>query len=275
MYNNLFSIGPFTVHGYGLMIAIGVVVAMFVADKRAAKRGLNGELIYGLTVWTIVLGFLSAKVLFIITYFKDFLASPMSFIKGNGFVVFGGIIGGVATIWGYCRINKVSFIDMFDLVVPEVALAQGFGRIGCLLAGCCYGRETTSPIGIVFTHSDYAPNGVCLMPTQIMMSVGDFINAALLFYLAVHFEKKLMSERNTDEYPHSTEGRVGLAYLSFYSIGRFIIEFFRNDYRGAVGVLSTSQFIGLLVVAACGVLYYFRFVKGAKKAAETSEPKEN
>ena len=84
-----------------------------------------------------------------------------------------------------------------------------------------------------------------------------------------------MSERNTDEYPHSTEGRVGLAYLSFYSIGRFIIEFFRNDYRGAVGILSTSQFIGLLVVAACGVLYYFRFVKGAKKAAETSEPKEN
>ena len=109
------------------------------------------------------------------------------------------------------------------------------------------------------------------MPTQIMMSVGDFINAALLFYLAVYFEKKLMSERNTDEYPHSTEGRIGLAYLSFYSIGRFIIEFFRNDYRGAVGILSTSQFIGLLVVAACGVL----FVKGAKKAAETSEPKEN
>jgi phosphatidylglycerol:prolipoprotein diacylglycerol transferase len=275
MYNNLFSIGPFTVHGYGLMIAIGVVVAMFVADKRAAKRGINGELIYGLTVWTIVLGFLSAKVLFIITYFKDFLASPMTFIKGNGFVVFGGIIGGVATIWGYCRINKVSFIDMFDLVVPEVALAQGFGRIGCLLAGCCYGRETTSAIGIVFTHSDFAPNGIRLMPTQIMMSIGDFINAGLLFFMAVCCEKKLMQERNTDEYPHSTEGRVGLAYLSFYSIGRFFIEFFRNDYRGAVGILSTSQFIGLLVVAACAVLYYFRFVKGSKKAAKTSEPKES
>ena len=275
MYNNLFSIGPFTVHGYGLMIAIGVVVAMFVADKRAGKRGINGELIYGLTVWTIVLGFLSAKVLFIITYFKDFLASPMTFIKGNGFVVFGGIIGGVATIWGYCRINKVSFLDMFDLVVPEVALAQGFGRIGCLLAGCCYGRETTSAIGIVFTHSDFAPNGIRLMPTQIMMSIGDFINAGLLFFMAVRCEKKLMQERNTDEYPHSTEGRVGLAYLSFYSIGRFFIEFFRNDYRGAVGILSTSQFIGLLVVAACAVLYYLRFVKGSKKAAKTSEPKES
>lgn len=275
MYNNLFSIGPFTVHGYGLMIAIGVVVAMFVADKRAAKRGINGELIYGLTVWTIVLGFLSAKVLFIITYFKDFLASPMTFIKGNGFVVFGGIIGGVATIWGYCRINKVSFIDMFDLVVPEVALAQGFGRIGCLLAGCCYGRETTSALGIVFTHSDFAPNGIRLMPTQIMMSIGDFINAGLLFFMAIRCEKKLMQERNTDEYPHSTEGRVGLAYLSFYSIGRFFIEFFRNDYRGTVGILSTSQFIGLLVVAACAVLYYLRFVKGSKKAAKTSEPKES
>ena len=113
------------------------------------------------------------------------------------------------------------------------------------------------------------------MPTQIMMSIGDFINAVLLFFMAVRCEKKLMQERNTDEYPHSTEGRVGLAYLSFYSIGRFFIEFFRNDYRGAVGILSTSQFIGLLVVAACAVLYYFRFVKGSKKAAKTSEPKES
>ena len=267
MYNNLFSIGPFTVHGYGLMVAIGVVVAMLVGDKRAGKRGLNGELVYGLTVWTIVLGFLCAKVLYIITYFKDFLASPMTFIKGNGFVVFGGIIGGVATIWGYCRLHKVSFIDMFDLAVPEVALAQGFGRIGCLLAGCCYGRETTSAIGIVFTHSDFAPNGVRLLPTQIMMSIGDFINAALLFYLAVYFEKKIMSERGTDEYPHGTEGRLGLAYLTFYSIGRFIIEFFRNDYRGTVGFLSTSQFIGLIVIAVCILLYYFRFIKNAKKDA--------
>ena len=265
MYNDLFSIGPVTVHGYGLMIAIGVVLAMVVADKRAPKRGLDGEQVYGLTVWTLILGFLSAKILFIITYFKDFLASPISFITGSGFVVFGGIIGGVATIWGYCKKNKLSFIDMFDLVVPSIALAQGFGRIGCLLAGCCYGRETDSAIGIVFSHSNYAPNGVKLIPTQIMMSVGDFINAALLFWLADRWEKKIMNERGLEERPSGTEGRLGLAYLTFYSIGRFIIEFFRNDYRGSVGILSTSQFIAILVVAFCGVLYYLRFMKKQAK----------
>jgi len=261
MYNDLFSIGPFTIHGYGLMIAIGVLVAMFVADKRSAKRGINGELIYGMTVWTIVLGFISAKVLFILTYFKSFIADPISFIRGNGFVVFGGIIGGVATIWAYCKINKVRFVDMFDLVVPSVALAQGFGRIGCLLAGCCYGRETTCPIGIVFSHSDYAPNGVKLMPTQIMMSVGDFIIAAILFKLAGVWEKKIKQEKNLEGYPTGTDGRLGLAYLILYSIGRFIVEFFRNDYRGTVGILSTSQFIAILVVISCIVIYYLRFVK--------------
>ncbi|MCR4750487.1 MAG: prolipoprotein diacylglyceryl transferase [Lachnospiraceae bacterium] len=267
MYNDLFSIGPVTVHGYGLMIAIGVVVAMVVSDKRAGKRGLNGELVYGMTVWTIVLGFLSAKVLYIITCFKDFLTAPMSYIKGSGFVVFGGIIGGVATIWGYCKAHKVSFIDMFDLVVPSVALAQGFGRIGCLLAGCCYGRETQSSIGIVFTHSDFAPNGVKLMPTQIMMSVGDFINAALLFYLADRIEKKIMVRDGLESRPYGTEGRLGIAYLAFYSIGRFVVEFFRNDYRGSVGILSTSQFIAILVLAGCICLYYFRFIRKKKSDA--------
>ena len=266
MYNDLFSIGPFTIHGYGLMIAIGVVVAMVVSDKRAAKRGLNGELVYGLTIWTIVLGFLCAKVLYIITLFKDFLANPRAFLNGSGFVVFGGIIGGVATIWGYCRLHKVRFIDMFDLVIPSVAIAQGFGRIGCLLAGCCYGKPTNSAIGIVFSHSEYAPNGVKLIPTQIIMSVGDFIIGGILFWLADRWEKRIMEERGLESRPSGTEGRVGLAYLTLYSIGRFFIEFFRDDYRGSVGVLSTSQFIGILVVAVCAVIYYLRFVRAEKKA---------
>ena len=87
MYNDILSIGPVTIHGYGLMIAIGVLVALIVSDKRAQKRGLNGEIIYGLVVWTVVLGFASAKVLFILTYLKDFLANPVSFLRMSGFVV--------------------------------------------------------------------------------------------------------------------------------------------------------------------------------------------
>jgi len=270
MYNDIFSIGPVTVHGYGLMIAIGVMVAILVADKRSMKRGVNGDYVYTLTLLTVVLGFMCAKVLFIITYLEDFLASPLAFIRGSGFVVFGGIIGGVATIWGYCKYKKLNFVDVFDIVVPSVALAQGFGRIGCLLAGCCYGRETESPIGIVFTHSDFAPNNVRLMPTQIMMSIGDFIIAAVLFWISNRVEKKIMKEKGLEQRPFGCGGQIGLCYLILYSIGRFGVEFFRNDYRGSVGILSTSQFIAVLVALVCAVIYYFGFIR-KKKVAEVED----
>lgn len=242
MYNDILSIGPFTIHGYGLMIGIGVMAALLTGDKRAQKRGMNGDLIYGLTFVAVILGFLAARILFIITEFKDFLLNPKAYITGSGFVVFGGIMGGILSVIGYCKIKKVRAIDYIDLMAPSVALAQGFGRLGCLLAGCCYGRETTSPIGIIFTNSSFAPNGVRLMPTQIMMSVGDFIIAAVLFAYAMKPRKK---------------GQVTFIWLAMYSVGRFIVEFFRNDYRGSVGALSTSQFIGIWVLLAAVLGYFF------------------
>ena len=84
----------------------------------------------------------------------------------DGFVVYGGIIGGILAGCLYCYIKKTDFWKYFDLVMPSVALAQGFGRIGCLLAGCCYGRETNSIFSITFQNSDFAPNHVALIPTQ-------------------------------------------------------------------------------------------------------------
>ncbi|MDD6203126.1 MAG: prolipoprotein diacylglyceryl transferase [Lachnospiraceae bacterium] len=251
MHNELLTIGPITIYGYGLMIAIGVIAALLVGEYRANKRGLNGDLIYGMTFSAVIFGFVAARILFIITEWRDFLQNPKDLIAGNGFVVYGGIIGGILTVYIYCRLKKVNFIDYFDLMVPSVALAQGFGRIGCFLAGCCYGRETDSIFGIVFHNSAYAPNNVRLIPTQLMMSAGDFVIAAILLW----YSKK---ER--------TKGKTGTLYLILYSIGRFIIEFFRNDDRGAVGVLSTSQFIGIFMFVIALYLFFFYFPKRKQEA---------
>lgn len=243
MYNEIATIGPITIHGYGLMIGIGVMVALIVGDKRAGKRGLNGDMVYGLTIAAVFFGFLAARILHIITEFKYFLADPMAYITGSGFVVFGGIIGGIITVMIYCKLKGANGFDYIDLMAPSVALAQGFGRLGCLLAGCCYGRETTSPLGIVFTNSHYAPNGVRLIPTQIIMSVGDFIIAAILLWYASKERKR---------------GQITFMWLGLYSVGRFFVEFLRNDYRGSVGILSTSQFIGILMLIA--VVLSFKFL---------------
>lgn len=253
MYNDILTIGPLTVHGYGLMIGIGIVAALLVGDFRAKRKGLNGDLIYGLTLTTVLLGFLAAKILFIITEWQDFIKHPMSYIAGNGFVVFGGIIGGAITIWGYCKIKKMDFLDYLDLMIPSVALAQGFGRIGCFLAGCCYGKETDSFLGITFTESHFAPNHVKLFPSQLVMAAGDFLIAAVLI---------LYAKKNP------SKGRTSALYLMMYSVGRFFVEFTRNDDRGFVGALSTSQFIGIFIFIVGAAAFFGIIPARDKKMAE-------
>ncbi|MGN1183820.1 MAG: prolipoprotein diacylglyceryl transferase [Oliverpabstia sp.] len=241
MKNELFSIGPFTVYGYGLMIAIGILAAYVTAEYRAKKHGLDPDKIFYLVIWAVVGGFAGAKVLYFLTRLKDIMENPRVLLDlADGFVVYGGIIGGIFSAMVYCKIKKLSFLKYFDLVMPSVALAQGFGRIGCFLAGCCYGRETDSALGIVFHNSNYAPNGVKLLPTQLISSGLDFMLCIVLILL----DRKKKGD-----------GQIAGFYLVLYSIGRFILEFYRGDLiRGNVGALTTSQFIAVFVALAGVIL---------------------
>ena len=241
MKNELFSLGPFTVYGYGLMIAIGILAAYVTAEYRAKKHGLDPDKIFYLVIWAVVGGFAGAKVLYFLTRLKDIMENPKVLLDlADGFVVYGGIIGGIFSAMAYCKIKKMPFLKYFDLVMPSVALAQGFGRIGCFLAGCCYGRETDSALGIVFHNSSYAPNNVKLLPTQLISSGLDFLLCAVLILL----DRKKKGD-----------GQIAGAYLVLYSIGRFILEFYRGDLiRGNVGALTTSQFIAIFVALAGVIL---------------------
>ena len=267
MYNDLFSIGPFTIHGYGLMIGLGFAAACMTGDFRARKKGLDPDLTFNLAVVTIVLGFCCAKVLYLLTVLPELLADPSRFRDlSSGFVVFGGILGGGFFSWLLCRYKKASFLAYADLCMPSIALAQAFGRIGCFLAGCCYGKVTDGPFAVTFSHSYIAPNGVPLLPTQLISGALNVIH--ILILLAVARRQK-------------REGEVFAAYMIFYSFGRFAVEFLRGDLdRGFVGILSTSQFIALFTGAA-GILFRLWIRKHGKAvsaedfpAAETSEPAE-
>ena len=240
--NELFQIGPLTVYGYGLMIAIGVLIAYTVGEYRAKKQNLSADELFWLTISCLVGGIVGAKLLFYIVEIKEVIRNPKILLDvTHGFVVYGGIIGGIGVGWLYCKIRKLDFLRYFDLVMPSIAIAQGFGRVGCMFAGCCYGRETDSWCGVVFTNSDFAPNGVKLLPTQLFMAGGDLLIMAVLLWYAA---KRPM------------RGRTSALYLILYSIGRFIIEFFRNDDRGTIGMLSTSQFIAVFTLIV-GILGYF------------------
>lgn len=252
MKNELLKIGPVTVYGYGLMIAIGIVAAYLLLEVRARKKNFNSGEIFSLTVWSVLGGLAGAKILYIITQIKEIAANPRLLLNlSDGLVVYGGIIGGILAGFLYCRRKNLPFLKLFDLVMPSVALAQGFGRIGCQFAGCCYGLETTSRLGVIFHESEFAPNGVHLIPTQLISSGLDFLNCIILIFIARG---------------NKTDGQVAGFYLIFYSAGRFILEFFRGDLiRGSVGSLSTSQFISIfLFVGGCFLVAMSRYA-GRKK----------
>lgn len=242
MKNELLHIGPFILYGYGLMIAIGIVSAYIVAEYRARKLKMDYEHIAYIAIWCVLGGFAAAKILFWITEWKSVLENPRFLFEtlSDGFVVYGGIIGGILAGYIYAKVKKLNFLEYFDLIMPSIALAQGFGRIGCLLAGCCYGCETDSVLSVTFKDSDFAPNGIALIPTQIYSSLLNFFHFFILLYVAKHKKK---------------HGQVAAVYLVFYSIGRFMLEFLRGDLaRGNVGILSTSQFISIFILCAGVIL---------------------
>lgn len=242
MKPELFEIFGFSVKGYGLMIAIGIIAAVLLLDRRAKLYGYDEDKIWNMTIITIIAGLIGGKVLFIITEFKEFIADPSLFANlGYGFVIYGAIIGGAIAIWLYSFKRKWEPLRVLDLVAPSIALAQGFGRIGCLLAGCCYGAATSLPIGIEFENSPFVDAGVHRHPTQIYSSVFDF---ALAFFLMWYDKKK-----------EHKDGQITGLYFIIYSVGRFIVEFFRDDPRGSVGLLSTSQFIAMFTLVL-GILIF-------------------
>ena len=240
MYNDLFSIGPLSFHTYGLMTAIGIFSAYFWVENQAKKRKLKADSIMGLLISCLVAGYGGSKLLYFLTILPRILKDPslLADSLSTGWVVFGGILGGLFGGWVYCRVKDLPAGDYFDISMPAVALAQGFGRLGCFFAGCCYGAETDSACSIVFHNSQYAPNDVHLVPTQLLSSAFNFALCLLLIVIERNWKKR-------------RQGDITALYLIFYSAGRFIIEFWRGDLaRGAIGPLSTSQFIGLFTLAA-------------------------
>ena len=238
----------FTIHGYGLMIGLGFVFAVALCGHITKKIGLSEDDFTNIAICLLVFGFMGGKLLYILVNIKQFIQAPLAMLGSEGFVVYGGIIVGIFSIWVYCRIKKLSFLSYMDIMTPAVSITQGFGRIGCFLAGCCYGRPTDSFFGVVFPEGCLAPAGVKLVPTQLMSALFDLLMAVFLICMLRRVRYR---------------GIISGYYLTLYAVGRFIIEYFRGDLeRGSIGDLSTSQFISIfMLIFTAG---YFRYIYRVK-----------
>jgi phosphatidylglycerol:prolipoprotein diacylglycerol transferase len=236
-------------HSYGFLIAIGFLCGIATVRKLSVRSKMNPDINADLAFWLLMYGFIGARVLFIFTRLEYFLENPIDMFKvwEGGLVFFGGLIAATGYAVFYFKKHKLNVWKMIDVLSPGLVIAHAFGRMGCLMAGCCYGRLTNEPWGIKLNSElvDDALKGVPLHPTQIYESVSLFILYAGMMHI---FRTKKF------------DGQVGLTYFVLYPIIRSIIEIYRGDsIRGFVieGVLSTSQFIsiGVFAVALTVLLY--------------------
>jgi phosphatidylglycerol:prolipoprotein diacylglycerol transferase len=213
-----FQLGSFTIHWYGVMIALAFLAGLWTATLRARRENIPGEKIADVVLWLMAGSIIGARVVYVTTYWKDeFAGQPLSeifMIQHGGLVYYGGLVGAAIAGIIYIRWKKLPLWKIADIVAPSIALGNAFGRIGCLLNGCCYGRACNLPWAIRFP-ADHVTHGVPVHPTEIYDALDNFI---LYLFLAWLFRRKKF------------DGQVFATYLIGYAVTRTIMECFRGDY---------------------------------------------
>jgi phosphatidylglycerol:prolipoprotein diacylglycerol transferase len=237
----LFEAGPITIYSYGVLLASAYLIGLWMAVRRARAAGVDGNKVMDLLIWVIIAALVGAKALLFIIDFNHFTSSWQEFttLLRSGGVFYGGLIAAVLVCIYLLRKHRLPLWTSGDLFAPGIALGYMVGRLGCLMAGCCYGKPTTVPWAITFTDpvanfNVGTPLNVPIHPTQLYEAAAGLV----IFLLLLALEKR----------PHAYPGRTFWSFVGLYSILRFVIEFFRGDERGIVfGMVSTSQFISLVL----------------------------
>jgi phosphatidylglycerol:prolipoprotein diacylglycerol transferase len=240
VYPELFSIGPITVYSYGVLLAASYLLGLWLAMRRAKQWGLDPSRVLDLGIYIIIAALIGAKLLLLVVDFDQFSRSTADLLSlaRSGGVFYGGLILAVAVAFWYVIKHRLPLWTTCDVFAPGIALGHVTGRLGCLAAGCCYGRPTDLPWGLTFTNPLAAANvgtplGIPLHPTQVYEAGAELLILILL----------LATERRGRYFP----GRTFWAYMFLYAVSRFVIEIYRGDPRGEVLGMSTSQFISVIL----------------------------
>jgi phosphatidylglycerol:prolipoprotein diacylglycerol transferase len=234
------DVGPFTIYSYGVLLAASYLLGLRLAMWRAKKWGLDAHRVLDLGIYIIIAALVGAKLLLVVVDFDQFRsADDMWALLRSGGVFYGGLLLAVGVAFWFIARHRLPFWTTCDVFAPGIALGHVTGRLGCLAAGCCYGKPTDVPWAVVFTNPLAAANvgtplGIPLHPTQIYEAGAALLILGLL----------LATERRGRPFP----GRTFWAYMFLYAVSRYIIEIYRGDPRGmAFGIWSTSQFISLVL----------------------------
>ena len=249
MHPVAFFVGSLPIRWYGVMMALAFLAGLWTATRRARLANIQGETIADVTLWLMLGSIVGARFVYVTTYWKqEFADQPFReifMIQHGGLVYYGGLIG--ATLVGaiYLLWKKLPVWKIADILAPSIALGSVFGRLGCLLNGCCYGRACELPWAVHFP-ADHETHGVGVHPTEIYDAL---LNLVLYLALAWLFRRRKF------------DGQIFALYLIGYAFCRTTVEFFRGDYPADHihgGVFTSAQLVSAPILLAGLALYFWR-----------------
>lgn len=245
----LLRVGNFQLYSYGVMLFISFVLGIMIVERRAQRFGVEPKKITDLALWVLLAVVVGSRLFYVAFHWDEFRHDLLGIIRfwGNppglsGLMFYGGFLAAFAVGLLYVRLNRLPLLKMLDAVAPALVLGEGFTRIGCFLNGCCFGRPTDCPLGMVFPPGSAAGAqfpGQPIHPTQLYSSLAGF----LLFGLALLLERRRL--------------RPGLLFaiiLLLYSLFRFGIDFVRfyentaNFWGNQVVALGLSLLAAVLII---------------------------
>ena len=239
----LFKIGSLPIHSWGLLLMIGFIAGTLRAAKNAGRYKFQAEDVWDVALWSLVGGIIGARLVFVLLNIHKYMADPAAIIAvwSGGMTFYGGLFGGLLAGGIACRKKGMNLADFGDLAALSLPIGYAFGRIGCFLNGCCYGGVCDAPWGVDFHWDD----GIVRHshPAQLYAVAASI----LTYFLLLPFEKN-----------RKFRGQVLLAYIVFYSIYRFFIEFVRVGATADLGYggLTQAQIASLIFAAfAAGMIF--------------------
>jgi phosphatidylglycerol:prolipoprotein diacylglycerol transferase len=247
MYPEILRIQSFVLHSYGLLVALGFLVGLWLAGRLATESGLDADKATSLGIYVTVAAIVGAKLLLVLSDYTFYLANPREIFSINtlqaGGIFFGGLVAALATAAWYMRHAGLPALRTADAFAPGLAIGHAIGRVGCFLAGCCWGKQTSVPWAVTFTNPVShelvgVPLGIPLHPTQLYESLAELVIFVILWS---RFRRA-----------HQEGAILGL-YLILYPAFRFVIEFWRDRTDGSFplgGPLSITQWLAAVLVLA-------------------------
>jgi len=252
--------GGIPVYTYGVLVATGVLLGLWYARHYAPQAGIDPERVWNLGIYMVLIGLVTAKVWLLIVESGYYSHHPHEILTlatlQSGGTFYGGLIGAFVVAALYTYFQRIPFLPLADCYSAGLPLGHAIGRLGCFAAGCCYGKPTWLPWGVVFTNPRAAelvgtPLNIPLHPTQLYESAAEFMNFLILVFLAKR---------------QRFAGELLATYMVLYGIERGLIEFVRGDPDRTLflrGRFSLMQVVSLALV----LLGVWMWRRGMKRTA--------